>query len=58
MAKKGKPLPKTTQMIRVKKTVVEKVKKHKGPGQTMGGYVEHLINLHNGYSSTDKGSNA
>lgn len=58
MAKKGKPLSKTTQMVRVKKIVVNKVKENKSPGQSIGGYIEQVVNSQNGHSNPDIRSNA
>lgn len=58
MAKKNKPAKKTTRMVRVKDTVVEKVKTDKAPGQSIGGYIEQVVNSTNGHSNTDLRSNA
>lgn len=45
-------------MVRVKDTVVEKVKTDKAPGQSIGGYIEQVVNSTNGHSNTDLRSNA
>ena len=56
MAKKGKP-PKTC-MVRIQKQTHSDIKKRKAPGQSIGGFIEQLVNPDNGHSNSDQRSNA
>ncbi len=56
MAKKGKP-PKTC-MVRIKKQTHADITKKKAPGQSIGGYIEQLVNPDNGHSDPSKRGDA
>ena len=51
MAKKGKP-PKTC-MARIKKQTHTEIQNRKAPGQSIGGFIDQLVNLDlNGHSNS------
>lgn len=59
MAKRGKPITKKTgtQMVRIKKDVVDTIKEKKSPGQSIGGHIQQLTDEKYGYSNPDLSSN-